>query len=55
MQLAGGRVSAQSAGVGQGATFVLAWPAADAHRDGASDPTANAQPVAGQAARREQS
>ena len=26
MQLAGGRVSAQSAGAGQGATFVLAWP-----------------------------
>jgi len=29
MQLAGGRVSAQSGGVGQGATFVLAWPAGD--------------------------
>ncbi|MFZ0499285.1 MAG: HAMP domain-containing sensor histidine kinase [Steroidobacteraceae bacterium] len=27
MQLAGGRVSAQSAGAGQGATFVLTWPA----------------------------
>jgi signal transduction histidine kinase len=27
MQLAGGRVIAQSAGVGQGATFVLSWPA----------------------------
>jgi signal transduction histidine kinase len=27
MQLAGGRVSAQSEGVGRGATFVLAWPA----------------------------
>ncbi|HET9108564.1 MAG TPA: HAMP domain-containing sensor histidine kinase [Steroidobacteraceae bacterium] len=27
MQLAGGRVSAQSEGVGQGSTFVLAWPA----------------------------
>jgi signal transduction histidine kinase len=27
MQLAGGRVGAQSAGAGQGATFVLAWPA----------------------------
>ena len=27
MQLAGGRVSAQSEGVGQGSTFVLSWPA----------------------------
>ena len=26
MELAGGRVSAQSAGAGQGATFVLTWP-----------------------------
>jgi signal transduction histidine kinase len=30
MQLAGGRVSAYSAGVGQGAQFVLAWPVAPA-------------------------
>jgi signal transduction histidine kinase len=30
MQLAGGRVSAHSAGVGQGAQFVLAWPVAPA-------------------------
>jgi signal transduction histidine kinase len=28
MQLAGGRVSAHSEGVGQGALFVLAWPVA---------------------------
>jgi len=28
MQLAGGRVSAHSEGVGQGALFVLSWPAA---------------------------
>ncbi len=28
MQLAGGQVSAQSAGAGQGATFVLTWPRA---------------------------
>jgi len=28
MQLTGGRVSAESAGVGQGALFVLSWPAA---------------------------
>jgi signal transduction histidine kinase len=30
MQLAGGRVTAHSAGVGQGAQFVLAWPVAPA-------------------------
>jgi signal transduction histidine kinase len=30
MQLAGGRVSAHSDGVGQGAQFTLAWPAAPA-------------------------
>jgi signal transduction histidine kinase len=30
MQLAGGRVSAHSEGVGQGAQFVLAWPVAPA-------------------------
>jgi signal transduction histidine kinase len=30
MQLAGGRVSAHSEGVGQGAQFVIAWPAAPA-------------------------
>lgn len=29
MQLAGGRVSAESAGIGQGATFVLTWPASE--------------------------
>jgi signal transduction histidine kinase len=28
MQLTGGRVSAHSGGVGQGACFVLSWPAA---------------------------
>jgi signal transduction histidine kinase len=55
MQLAGGRVSAQSAGVGQGATFVLAWPAAAAHRDQPSGLSAEAQPLTGPAARREQS
>jgi len=55
MQLAGGRVSAQSAGVGQGATFVLAWPAAEAHRDRAADATGSRQPLDTQPARREQS
>ncbi|HEU5442578.1 MAG TPA: HAMP domain-containing sensor histidine kinase [Steroidobacteraceae bacterium] len=29
MQLAGGRVSAESAGIGQGAAFVLTWPAGE--------------------------
>lgn len=29
MQLAGGRVSAESAGIGQGAVFVLTWPASE--------------------------
>jgi signal transduction histidine kinase len=55
MQLAGGRVSAQSAGVGQGAVFVLAWPAGEAQRNRTSDPAASPEPLAGQAARREQS
>jgi len=32
MQLTGGRVSAHSEGVGQGANFVLAWPVAPAER-----------------------
>ncbi len=32
MQLAGGRVSAESAGVGQGAAFVLAWPASESRQ-----------------------
>ena len=55
MQLAGGRVSAQSAGVGQGATFVLAWPAAEAHPDRAPDPTVSCDPLDPQTARRQQS
>jgi signal transduction histidine kinase len=32
MQLAGGRVSAYSAGVGQGAQFILTWPVAQAEQ-----------------------
>ena len=48
MQLAGGRVSAQSAGVGQGATFVLSWPAGEPGEapspGGADDTAALAQP-----------
>ncbi|HUN71862.1 MAG TPA: HAMP domain-containing sensor histidine kinase [Steroidobacteraceae bacterium] len=35
MQLAGGRVSAQSAGAGQGASFVLTWPAGASRPDAA--------------------
>jgi two-component system cell cycle sensor histidine kinase PleC len=54
MQLAGGRVSAQSAGVGQGATFVLAWPAGEPRQD-ASIPTDNTEALTRQPARREQS
>jgi signal transduction histidine kinase len=38
MQLAGGRASAQSEGVGQGATFVLAWPASVRRLAAAADP-----------------
>ena len=52
MQLAGGRVSAQSGGVGQGATFVLAWPAGneDAARAGVSS-----EPLARETTQREES
>ena len=50
-QLAGGRVSAQSAGVGQGATFVLSWPGQAAAREA----TAGIDPLAQQPARREHS
>ena len=35
MQLAGGRVGAESAGAGQGATFVLVWPAGESQQTGA--------------------
>jgi signal transduction histidine kinase len=52
MQLAGGRVSAHSAGAGQGATFVLTWPGGEAHQaSGATD----AEPLGRGPARREQS
>lgn len=55
MQLAGGQVSAQSAGVGQGATFVLAWPAGEAHPDRAPDPTVSRGRLDPETARRQQS
>jgi signal transduction histidine kinase len=50
MQLAGGRASAKSEGVGQGATFILSWPAAS--RPGlAAGQTDGAGPIAGDARR----
>jgi len=55
MHLAGGRVSAQSAGVGQGATFVLAWPAAEARHESSPGATGGAESVAGRPAGREPS
>ena len=55
MQLAGGRVSAQSEGVGQGATFVLAWPAGDAPQAPSPDVAGSVEPLAGRPAGREHS
>lgn len=55
MQLAGGRVEAQSAGVGQGATFMLAWPAGDSRQVPSSDRSDGIEPLARQPARREHS
>lgn len=50
MQLAGGRIGAQSGGVGQGAEFVLTWPAGEPpRRQTLDDPV----PLAGEPARRE--
>jgi signal transduction histidine kinase len=51
MQLGGGRVGAQSAGAGQGATFMLTWPASAPRDPGllgtSGEPTAIAGPQAG--------
>jgi len=55
MQLAGGRVSAQSAGVGQGATFVLTWPASEPRPVPTAGPRDTIEPPAAQPAGREQS
>ncbi|MGH8290361.1 MAG: sensor histidine kinase [Steroidobacteraceae bacterium] len=55
MQLAGGRVGAQSAGAGQGATFVLAWPAVEARYPGTSAHTEAIGPGGEPQARRERS
>ena len=55
MQLAGGRVGAQSAGAGQGATFVLAWPAGEPPRPGTCVRTEAMGPVGEAQARRERS
>ena len=55
MQLAGGRVSAQSAGIGQGATFVLTWPAGE-HGEARSPAASGAvEPLAREPVRREES
>jgi signal transduction histidine kinase len=55
MQLAGGRAGAQSAGVGQGATFVLTWPAAEPRQSRSSAEGGDSEPLSAQPARREQS
>jgi signal transduction histidine kinase len=55
MQLAGGRAGAESAGAGQGATFVLAWPAGEARYPGTSAQTQTIGPVGESQARRERS
>jgi signal transduction histidine kinase len=54
MQLAGGRVSAQSEGVGQGSTFVLAWPASQRRQPETRDLTDEGATL-GQTVRREHS
>jgi signal transduction histidine kinase len=55
MHLAGGRIDAHSGGVGQGAEFVLAWPAAEPRQHETSGEAADAAPFAGQPAPRERS
>jgi signal transduction histidine kinase len=55
MQLAGGRVSAQSAGIGQGATFVLTWPAGEHGEARSLAAGGGSEPLAGAPARREES
>ncbi|MGA7539939.1 MAG: HAMP domain-containing sensor histidine kinase [Steroidobacteraceae bacterium] len=55
MQLAGGRVGAQSAGAGQGATFVLAWPAGEPRQSATAVPTEAIGPTGEPHARRERS
>jgi len=55
MQLAGGQVGAHSAGAGQGATFVLAWPATESRPAATSAQTQASGSMADAPARREQS
>jgi signal transduction histidine kinase len=55
MQLAGGRVSAQSAGIGQGATFVLTWPAGEHGATRSPAAGGDIEPLAREPARREES
>jgi signal transduction histidine kinase len=54
MQLEGGRVGAESAGAGQGATFVLTWPAGEPREPGRLGPSNDAASLAEPHARREQ-
>ena len=54
MQLAGGHVSAHSEGAGQGATFVLTWPAAE-HLEPVPGTMAAPGPLAGEPTERERS
>jgi signal transduction histidine kinase len=55
MQLAGGRAGAHSEGVGQGSTFLLAWPAAEPRGEQSPGAAGDGAPLAGPAARRERS
>ncbi|HEX3843904.1 MAG TPA: HAMP domain-containing sensor histidine kinase [Steroidobacteraceae bacterium] len=55
MQLAGGRVSAQSAGIGQGAAFVLTWPAGDRGEARSPGARGDSAPLAREPAPRERS
>ncbi|MGH8200022.1 MAG: sensor histidine kinase [Steroidobacteraceae bacterium] len=55
MHMAGGRVAAQSAGAGQGATFLLTWPAGATLQASSPGPAGDAAPLAEGGARREQS
>ncbi|MDE2052619.1 MAG: HAMP domain-containing histidine kinase [Gammaproteobacteria bacterium] len=55
MQLTGGEASAQSAGIGRGATFVLRWPAGEPGPVRSHAAATDGGPLAGQSARREQS
>jgi signal transduction histidine kinase len=55
MHLAGGRVDARSAGAGQGATFVLSWPAGEPRQTPSPDRTDGTDRITRQSVRREHS